>query len=186
MNFIHSSNIDVDLCDALIAYHKQADKIIGTASNVVDLSVKNSMDCELIKDTTVGRMYMLELQTVVDEYIDKYKYANEYSAWAVIEPINVQHYQPEGGYYAWHTERSGADFNQGGTRHLAFMTYLNDVNDGGETEFFYQKLKVKPEKGLTLMWPADWTHTHRGITSPTQDKYIVTGWFNYYNNVLGN
>jgi hypothetical protein len=58
------------------------------------------------------------------------------------------------------------------------MTYLNTVTDGGETEFFWQKIKVKPEKGLTLIWPSDFTHTHRGIPSPSQKKYIVTGWFN--------
>ena len=46
------------------------------------------------------------------------------------------------------------------------MTYLNDVNDYGETEFYYQKLKIKPEKGKTVIWCADWTHTHRGISSP--------------------
>ena len=45
------------------------------------------------------------------------------------------------------------------------MTYLNDVSDGGETEFYYQKLKVKPETGLTLIWGSDWTFTHKGITS---------------------
>ena len=59
------------------------------------------------------------------------------------------------------------------------MTYLNDVTDGGETEFMYQKLKIKPKKGLTLIWPADWTHTHRGIPSMTQVKYIATGWYCY-------
>ena len=59
------------------------------------------------------------------------------------------------------------------------MTYLNDVTDGGETEFLHQGLKVQPQKGLTLIWPADWTHTHRGVASPTQEKAIVTGWFNY-------
>ena len=59
------------------------------------------------------------------------------------------------------------------------MTYLNDVEDKGETEFVLQNLKVKAEKGKTLIWPADWTHTHRGIISPTQEKYIVTGWFNF-------
>jgi hypothetical protein len=59
------------------------------------------------------------------------------------------------------------------------MTYLNDVTDAGETEFFYQKIKMKPEKGLTLIWPADWTFTHRGIASPTQEKTIITGWFNF-------
>ena len=57
------------------------------------------------------------------------------------------------------------------------MTYLNDIEDGGETEFFYQKLKVKPQKGLTLIWPVDWTHTHRGVPSMTEEKIIATGWY---------
>ena len=58
------------------------------------------------------------------------------------------------------------------------MTYLNDVEDGG-TEFYYQGLKTKAEKGLTLIWPSDFTHTHRGIISNTKEKYIATGWFSY-------
>jgi hypothetical protein len=66
-------------------------------------------------------------------------------------------------------------------RHLVFMTYLNDIEDHGETEFYHQMLKIKPEKGLTLIWPADWTFTHRGNPSPSEQKYIVTGWFNYIN-----
>ena len=52
-------------------------------------------------------------------------------------------------------------------------------SDAGETEFFHQKIKVKPQKGLTIIWPAEWTHTHRGIVSPTQTKYIMTGWYNF-------
>ena len=58
------------------------------------------------------------------------------------------------------------------------MTYLNDVEDQGETEFHFQEVKIKPKKGLSLIWPADFTYTHRGIPSPTQEKYIATGWFN--------
>ena len=60
------------------------------------------------------------------------------------------------------------------------MTYLNDVIDGGETEWYYQNIKIKPERGLTVIWPSDWTFTHRGNTSPTQTKYIATGWFNFF------
>ena len=60
------------------------------------------------------------------------------------------------------------------------MTFLNDINDGGETEWFYQKIKVKPEKGLTLIWPTDWTYTHRGLVSKTETKYIITGWYDFY------
>jgi hypothetical protein len=41
--------------------------------------------------------------------------------------------------------------------------------------FIYQGVITKPRRGLTVIWPADWTHTHRGIPSPTQEKYIVTG-----------
>ena len=61
------------------------------------------------------------------------------------------------------------------------MTYLNDVKKNGETEFFYQKLKIKPKKGLTLIWPATWEYTHRGNICKEQEKYIVTGWYSYKN-----
>ena len=57
------------------------------------------------------------------------------------------------------------------------MTYLNDVYDGGETEFMFYNLKIKPRKGLTLIWPAGWTHMHRGLPSEKSEKMIVTGWF---------
>ena len=59
------------------------------------------------------------------------------------------------------------------------MTYLNDVEKGGGTEWIHQKLKVKPEKGKTVIWPAEWTHTHRGIVAPKETKYIATGWYGY-------
>ena len=48
------------------------------------------------------------------------------------------------------------------------MTYLNDVTDAGETEWYHQRLKIQPQKGLTIIWPCDWTHTHRVVPSPTQ------------------
>jgi hypothetical protein len=64
------------------------------------------------------------------------------------------------------------------TRILVFMTYLNDVPDGG-TEFIYQNIISPAKKGLTLIWPAEFTHLHRGQISKTKEKYIVTGWFNY-------
>jgi hypothetical protein len=57
------------------------------------------------------------------------------------------------------------------------MTYLNTVNSGGETAFWDQKLKIKPKKGLTLIWPATWTHTHKGYPPKKQNKYILTGWW---------
>jgi len=59
------------------------------------------------------------------------------------------------------------------------MTYLNDVEDGGETEWYYQNLKVKPEKGLTFLWPTDWMFTHKGYAPVNANKYIITGWYHF-------
>jgi hypothetical protein len=58
------------------------------------------------------------------------------------------------------------------------MTYLNDVDDGG-TDFFYQKITSPAKKGLTIIWPTDWTHMHKGQVSMTKEKMIVTGWFTF-------
>ena len=58
------------------------------------------------------------------------------------------------------------------------MTFLNDVPDGG-TEFMYQNITVPAKKGLTLIWPASYTHVHRGQISKNFEKYIITGWFSY-------
>ena len=122
--------------------------------------------------------YLQELQKCLELYIRAYPFCDAYAPWTILEGTNVQYYPPGGGYKVWHTERNNAT-GLTAARHLVFMTYLNDVTDAGQTEFYFQKLLVRPERGLTLIWPADWTHTHRGIVSPTQDKYIITGWLNF-------
>ena len=62
-------------------------------------------------------------------------------------------------------------------RILAWMFYLNDIELGGETEFLHQRLRIKPEKGKCVLFPASFTHCHRGNPPLAATKYIVTGWF---------
>lgn len=175
---------DLSLCDDLIYHFEQnPDKKIGEIfwstehSSKVDKDEKDSMDIDLKVDIPIGKRYVNELQKVLEMYKIKYPRCENVARYT-IESINIQKYEFGGGYKQWHTERSGA-LAPGGYRHLVFMTYLNDVEDQGETEFLYQKVKVKPQKGLTLIWPADWTHTHRGIPSNTEIKYIATGWYTF-------
>lgn len=175
---------DRDICEQLIQYfHDAPDKRIGIMSSsgglgVVDKSKKDSTDVTLNPSALANR-YIRLLHKVAKEYISLYPYSNKVVPWGVIEPIGIQHYQPGGGYYEWHFERDNTN-EKIAHRHLVFMTYLNDVNDQGGTEFHHQQVTVKPEKGLTLIWPSDWTFTHRGVVSPTEDKYIITGWFSTY------
>lgn len=189
-NFIFESAIDVNLCDKLLEYFKKSKNkyegsIFSTNLNkmVVDKDHKDSIDSYIPFESDICKEYVDELQKVVNQYIEKYPYCNEFAPWGLVQEVNLQHYKPGGAYKKYHCER-GSSVGPSATRHLVFMTYLNDLDDGGETEFLYQKLKVKPVKGKTVIFPADWTHTHRGIPSFKQDKYIATGWFNYYENVI--
>jgi hypothetical protein len=81
------------------------------------------------------------------------------------------------GYHIWHCEHNG---NSGAAKRiLNFIVYLNDVDEGGETEFLYQHLRVKPEKGTAVVFPAMYTHAHRGNTPLSNSKYIMTSWVEF-------
>jgi hypothetical protein len=175
---------DQHICDELIGYFRSSnEKRIGMMSSsgglgIVDKNKKDSTDVTLLPCPLANR-YIQLLHNVAREYVALYPFSNKVVPWGVIEPIGIQHYQPGGGYREWHFERDNTN-DEIARRHLVFMTYLNDVHDHGGTEFHYQNVTFKPEKGLTLIWPADWTFTHRGVVSPTEHKYIITGWFSTY------
>ena len=176
MNFIEEYRIPDEVCDELMAYYEAETKHQGHCGGVCNLDVKDSMDC-LLKDKDLYTKYVKHLGDCTRQYKEKYEFSKDLVAkWGVAEPINLQKYEPGGGFKVWHCERTNISNVK---RHMVFMTYLNDVTDGGETAFFYQDVKFRPEKGKTLLWPADWTHTHKGIVSPTQVKYIATGWISF-------
>ena len=77
-----------------------------------------------------------------------------------------------------HSERMGLDTSH---RLFAWMTYLNDVESGGETEFSHYGIQIKPKKGKTLIWPSEWTHAHCGNVLNSGVKYIITGWMHFPN-----
>jgi hypothetical protein len=96
--------------------------------------------------------------------------------------INVQQYaRNEGGYHHWHSEVCADDQNcETLHRALFFILYLNDVGEGGETEFFYQGTKVAPKKGRIILSPAGFTHTHKGHIPVSDEKLIVTSWVMFH------
>ena len=85
----------------------------------------------------------------------------------------IQRYNP-GEFYHWHIDGGSHDFSQ---RQLVALWYLNDVpGPGGETEFLFQDVKIKPEKGKLVLFPPFWTHEHRAVTLNEGVKYIATTW----------
>ena len=92
--------------------------------------------------------------------------------------INIQKYpKAKGGYPHWHSEQFPQQgHNEALHRVVLYMFYLNDVEEGGETEFYYQNKRVKPKKGTMVIAPAGFTHSHRGNMPKSHDKYIATSW----------
>jgi hypothetical protein len=113
------------------------------------------------------------LKSCVLHYIDNFSQLKNISM--ISSDIKFQKTPPEGGYHLWHYENSSAEF---AARELTWMIYLNDVPDGeGETEFLYQRRRIKPTKGTVVIFPCGMTHVHKGNTVFSTDKYILTGWY---------
>lgn len=182
--FIKNYKIKLKTCDDLIKCfyeNKNLHKKGGLgAEHVVDKKRKDSIDLGIINISNNINVinYLQELDKCVQEYKKTFEFCDKNQMpWSITESPIIQKYKPKGGYKVWHYENDGHPNSI--KRHLVFMTFLNDVQEGGEIEFFYQKKKFKPKKGLTLMWPATWTHTHKGVVSKKHTKYIITGWINY-------
>lgn len=93
--------------------------------------------------------------------------------------IKIQKTEPTQGYHIWHCEHEYSSVSR--DRLLAWILYLNDVEEGGETEFLYQSLRFKPKTGTFILFPAHFTHTHRGNPPLSGVKYIATGWIEFMN-----
>jgi hypothetical protein len=90
-----------------------------------------------------------------------------------IRELKIQKTNPEEGYHVWHCENGSHESMR---RLLAYIVYLNDVEEGGETEFLYYRKRVKAKRGRIVLWPAGFTHTHRGNPPLSGEKYVATGW----------
>lgn len=87
---------------------------------------------------------------------------------------NIQKYNVGEGFYHWHSDFKNQTGNLNLIRLLAFIWYLNDVTDGGETEFINGK--IKPKTGKLIIFPSSWNYYHKGHMPLSNDKYIITGW----------
>jgi hypothetical protein len=112
---------------------------------------------------------------VFEPYVEKYSILKFIGQVGIIT-VKIQKTLPSQGYHVWHFEND--DIKRSG-RVLTFMTYLNNVEEAGETEFLYTPKRVKPIAGRTLLWPSGFTHTHRGNPPISGEKYIITGWIEW-------
>ena len=186
-NFIGSWAIEPQsVCDELIAYFElnKSRQKQGSTSEGEDLETKNAIDLTispkelLLPENKCFQTYFTALFECHADYTMQWPFLKELAKELDIGRFNIQRYQRNQHFQKVHTERSGI-----GNLHrlFAWMTYLNDVaaEDGGSTIFTHYGLKFQPQKGQTLIWPAEWTHAHKGSMLTDKSKYIITGWMHF-------
>jgi hypothetical protein len=179
-SFIGGWFISEKTCDDVIDYFNRVKDKLGKPGRLgygIDKKKKDSLDVGVHQMNFEGpiKSYREQLQKCLDNYEKRYGYVHHLDNFNINTSYAIQYYKPGGGFKEWHCERPNSKMEK---RCLVFMTYLNNVDEGG-TEFYHQKIITPAKKGLTLIWPTDWTHTHKGQISKTQEKFIVTGWYSF-------
>lgn len=185
---IYHNTISSEQCNNIIGYFEQmrSSNLVFSRQDLRDGEPHQKNDESIF--LTQPETYLLHqthpiLKLLVDSVHDCYnQYAKKFSVLKEsklhgISSIKLQKTEIGGGYHKWHYENNGASE---ASRFLAFTVYLNNVKEGGETEYLYQSLRVPCKQGTIAIWPAAFTHPHRGNPPLSNQKYIATGWIQFF------
>jgi len=185
MEFIkeYSNILGKSFCNqTILKFEKDENKLNGVIFEGLNETIKKTLDLHSDKWTGEGWSIIYSvLQDALHSSIIKYydELGNKFSPYPITTDsgFQIQHYKANEGKYVFHHDFT---LDERGFRTLAYIFYLNDVEEGGETEFYNglnaSILKIKAERGKLLIFPALWTYVHKGNMPISNDKYIITGW----------
>ena len=178
-DFIYENNqaLESTICEDIIDRFEEDDRTFqGVTTKGEDFTLKKSLDLALSTHEDWKDIDDILFKSVSDNmewYIDYLHRYTDLALWNTEglgdNGYNVKRYVP-GDYFNWHVDRQT---NGNNVRTLAYIWYLNDNFEKGETQFMYGRT-IKPQKGKLLIFPASWTYPHRGVSPKKGNKYIVT------------
>jgi len=183
---IYDDVFSSEYCDKVIEYYEWCVKNNRTWSRTENDIVKKDNSCALnpvssIEFSSEKVSFLIDefnagfWDTCYKDYRETYGVLNDHDKHTIFS-YKVQKTLPAEGYHLWHCENGEKCFNN---RILAYTLYLNDVEEGGETEFLYLSKRVSAKKGRLVIWPANFPWTHRGNPPLSGEKYIMTGWVEF-------
>ena len=184
-HFIGCWNLENDnLCNKIIEFFESNKnlQIQGASAAGVNIKIKKTIDIgikpnDLKKEKfEVFKQYIGGLHKCFFDYQNQWPFLKQMIKNVYIPAFNIQRYEKGDHFALLHSERGNLSTSH---RLFAWMTYLNNVDEGGQTNFSHYGIKIKPETGKTLIWPAEWTHAHTGEILKDGKKYIVTGWMHF-------
>ena len=185
-HFISAWKLNNDsICDEIINFFETNPQMQNSGRRIdgkIDTEKKDTLDITiqpknlLEKKFSIMKNYMEELNILYEDYVNQWPFIKKFLNNIDIGSFNIQKYNTGGHISSVHSERTSIATLQ---RIFVFLTYLNDVEEGGETRFDHYDLDIIPEKGKTIIWPAEWTHAHSGGIVTKGNKYVITGWMNF-------
>ena len=184
-NFIGCWNLENNkLCSEIIEFFENNKKLQkqGITAQGKNLKLKKTTDITInpndLKNPKfkILEKYIDELHKCYMDYQKQWPFLKTMLKKIDIPAFNIQKYSRGDHFAHLHSERTSLSTLH---RLFAWMTYLNDVEDGGKTNFSHYGISIQPQTGKTLIWPAEWTHVHTGEILNGGKKYIITGWMHF-------
>ena len=184
-HFIGCWNLENNkLCNEIISFfeHNKNLQKPGVSGMGKNLKIKKPTDIKVNPEDlkkqkfAILKQYINELHKCFLDYRNQWSFLKSMLKTVYVPSFNIQKYSRGDHFASLHSERTSLESLH---RLFAWMTYLKDVDDGGQTNFSHYGIKIKPETGKTLIWPAEWTHAHTGEVLKSGTKYIVTGWIHF-------
>jgi hypothetical protein len=199
--YINENSLSTDLCDEIISkFEEEEEKGPGSTFGGIQPKVKDTTDYNIEENnpkwSRIREALITELINNIQIYaskLDRPMYHSQPLDISVVtnnpkkniykeldfnglffETIMVQKYKSNTGRYVYHNDFS-SESDKKRYRVLTYIYYLNDVEEGGETQF-WDNYKIKPQKGKLVLFPASWTYPHSGLMPLSHHKYIITGW----------
>lgn len=146
------------------------------ADNLPELNLDHKVTTELVISNCdmwrdVEKVLQQKFVDCMNLYAKEFPDISEIGGRLSTEPFRLKKYEI-GGFFNWHIDCTGSDFH----RVLAIQFYLNDVDEGGRTEFAFQRFSIEPVRGRVVMFPTVWTYRHRGGTVLSNPKYVCTNY----------
>tara|TARA_B100000287_G_C20510622_1_gene732855 strand:- start:359 stop:1000 length:642 start_codon:yes stop_codon:yes gene_type:complete len=177
---VYDNVLTSEQCNRIIKYFETKDHHGGVvADREYNPEVKESWEISgnFAKPSWVDTLLYNKLSEYVPQYSSLYPELNDcVKKWRVDPLYTIKKYDPGKGYYGTHCETSSVST---AFRILVWMFYFNTVTDRGGTNFNNYDRIIDAVEGRLVLWPAYWTHIHRGIISNTQTKYIASGWYSF-------
>jgi hypothetical protein len=170
-------------CDKVIKFYEDQNKFNNTLNRIDGESapILSKQDQQFFAEGNNIEVWWEDLKPLMFNFEMAFKHYDQhtgagaaYNSPFLFTSLKIQKTLPTEGYHVWHIEH-GARF-QDMSRAFVFSIYLNDIEEGGETEFLNFSKRVKPKTGRIVIWPAGFPYVHRGNPPLSGEKYIVTSW----------